>query len=60
MTDWIYPREKTLGVITLMIAVLVWFGAIVGSFGIVLIVLVTWVCTNGDGLKPNQVPPACR
>jgi Zn-dependent protease with chaperone function/type II secretory pathway pseudopilin PulG len=39
MNELIYPRERTLGAITLVLGVLVWLGLIVGTFGTALIVL---------------------
>jgi Zn-dependent protease with chaperone function/type II secretory pathway pseudopilin PulG len=33
MNDLVYPRERTLGTITLVIGLLVWLGLIVGTFG---------------------------
>ena len=37
MSELIYPRERTLGGITLVLGVLVWVGLIVGTFGTALI-----------------------
>lgn len=37
MNDLVYPRERTLGTITLVIGLLIWLGLIVGTFGIALI-----------------------
>jgi Zn-dependent protease with chaperone function len=39
MKDLVYPRERMLGTITLVIGVLVWLGLIVGAFGGALLVL---------------------
>jgi Zn-dependent protease with chaperone function len=39
MNDLVYPRERTLGTITLVIGALVWLGLIVGAFGAALLVL---------------------
>ncbi len=39
MNELVYPRERTLGAITLVLGLLVWAGLIVGTFGIALIVL---------------------
>jgi Zn-dependent protease with chaperone function/type II secretory pathway pseudopilin PulG len=39
MNDLVYPRERTLGAITLVLGILVWLGLIVGTFGAALIVL---------------------
>lgn len=40
MKQLVYPRERTLGAITLVLGLLVWTGLIVGTFGGVLIALV--------------------
>lgn len=39
MNELVYPRERTLGAITLVLGLLFWFLLIVGSFGIALLVL---------------------
>lgn len=39
MNELVYPRERTLGTITLVIGLLIWLGLIVGTFGIALIAL---------------------
>jgi Zn-dependent protease with chaperone function/type II secretory pathway pseudopilin PulG len=39
MDALVYPRERTLGAITLVLGLLVWLGLIVGTFGVALIVL---------------------
>lgn len=39
MNELVYPRERTLGAITLVLGLLVWLGLIVGTFGIALVVL---------------------
>lgn len=39
MKQLIYPRERTLGSITLVLGVIAWLGIIVGSFGVALIIL---------------------
>ncbi|MGZ5780836.1 MAG: hypothetical protein ACXWIN_07765 [Burkholderiaceae bacterium] len=39
MNELVYPRERTLGAITLVLGVLVWLALIVGTFGVALIVL---------------------
>ena len=39
MNELVYPRERTLGAITLVLGLLVWLGLIVGTFGGALIVL---------------------
>ena len=33
MNELVYPRERTLGTITLVLGLLVWLGLIVGTFG---------------------------
>ncbi len=37
MNELVYPRERSLGTITLVLGILVWLGLIVGTFGIALI-----------------------
>jgi len=37
--DLVYPRERSLGAITLVLGVLVWLALIVGTFGVALVVL---------------------
>lgn len=39
MNELVYPRERTLGAITLVLGTLVWLGLILGTFGVALIVL---------------------
>ena len=39
MNELVYPRERTLGTITLVLGLLVWLGLIVGTFGVALIAL---------------------
>ncbi len=39
MNELVYPRERTLGMITLVIGLLIWLGLIVGTFGGALIAL---------------------
>ena len=39
MKELVYPRERMLGTITLILGLLVWLGLIVGTFGVALIVL---------------------
>jgi len=39
MNEWVYPRERTLGTITLVIGLLIWLALIIGTFGVALIVL---------------------
>ncbi|HSW25708.1 MAG TPA: M48 family metallopeptidase, partial [Burkholderiaceae bacterium] len=39
MNDLVYPRERVLGVLTLLIGLLVWLLLVVGTFGVALIVL---------------------
>jgi Zn-dependent protease with chaperone function/type II secretory pathway pseudopilin PulG len=39
LSELVYPRERTLGAITLVLGVLVWLGLIVGTFGVALLVL---------------------
>lgn len=37
MNELVYPRERTLGTITLVLGLLVWLGLIVGTFGVALL-----------------------
>jgi len=39
MNELVYPRERTLGTITLVVGLLIWLGLIIGTFGAALIVL---------------------
>ncbi|MDR0776462.1 MAG: M48 family metalloprotease [Azonexus sp.] len=39
MNELVYPRERTLGAITLVIGLLIWLGLIIGTFGTALILL---------------------
>eukprot|EP01036_Dinobryon_divergens_P041050 gene41050-54374_t len=39
LNELVYPRERTLGVITLVLGALAWLGLIAGTFGIALLVL---------------------
>ena len=39
MNELVYPRERTLGNITLVIGLLIWLGLIAGTFGVALIAL---------------------
>lgn len=39
MNELVYPHERTLGTITLVLGILVWLGLIVGTFGVALIAL---------------------
>ena len=39
MKELTYPRERTLGTITLVLGLIAWLGLIVGSFGVALIIL---------------------
>lgn len=39
MNELVYPRERTLGVITLVLGLLVWVSLILGTFGVALLVL---------------------
>jgi len=39
MNELVYPRERILGKITLVLGILVWLGLIAGTFGIALVVL---------------------
>ena len=39
MNELVYPRERTLGAITLVLGILIWIALIVGTFGIALVIL---------------------
>lgn len=39
MNELVYPRERTLGTITLILGILVWLGLIIGTVGVALIML---------------------
>jgi Zn-dependent protease with chaperone function/type II secretory pathway pseudopilin PulG len=39
MNELVYPRERTLGAITLVLGILIWIALIVGTFGVALIIL---------------------
>src|SRR5262249_21204855 len=68
--DLVYPRERSLGAITLVLGVLIWLALIVGTFGIALVVLgigsllyifahsalIAHVKGNAVELSPEQFP----
>lgn len=70
MTELIYPRERTLGLITLILGILVWIGLIIGTVGIILIALglsfliylfaqsalISYIKGNGIELSETQFP----
>ncbi len=70
MDRLVYPRERTLGTITLILGVLVWLGLIVGTFGAALIglalgfiiylfaqsTLISHIKGNGVELSETQFP----
>jgi len=70
MNELVYPRERTLGAITLVLGLLVWLGLIVGTFGIALIglalgfvlylfgqsTLIAHIKGNGVELSESQFP----
>lgn len=39
MNELVYPRERTLGAITLVLGLLIWIALIVGTFGVALVIL---------------------
>jgi Zn-dependent protease with chaperone function len=67
---WVYPRERTLGAITLVLGVLVWVLALVGTLGILLVylligfiayvfaqsALIAYIRNTGVKLSPQQMP----
>jgi len=70
MNDLIYPRERTLGTITLALGLMAWFALIVGTFGSALIALlmgfelylfvqstlIAYIRGNGVELSETQFP----
>ncbi|RZJ09159.1 MAG: peptidase M48 [Rubrivivax sp.] len=70
MKEWVYPRERTLGTVLLVLGTLVWVGLIAGTLGVILLVLllgfvlylfaqsalVAWVRGNGVELSAEQFP----
>lgn len=70
MKEWVHPRERSLGLVLLILGVLAWVGLIVGTFGVVLGVLlfgfvayvfaqsalVAHVRGNGVELSAEQFP----
>jgi Zn-dependent protease with chaperone function/type II secretory pathway pseudopilin PulG len=70
MNDLIYPRERTLGRITLVLGVLIWVGLIAGTFGGALVglalgfvlylflqsTLISYLKGNGVELSESQFP----
>ncbi|MFI4929657.1 MAG: M48 family metalloprotease [Burkholderiales bacterium] len=70
MNDLVYPRERVLGVLTLLIGVLIWLLLVVGTFGGALVALllgfivyllvhstlIAHIKGNGVALSPAQLP----
>lgn len=70
MNELVYPRERTLGAITLVLGILVWLGLIAGTFGAALAVLaigfvmylfaqsllIAYIRGNGVELSEAQFP----
>ena len=70
MNELVYPREKTLGTITLVLGTLVWIALVVGTFGVALLALaagfliylfvqsalISHIKGNGVELSPSQFP----
>jgi hypothetical protein len=69
MQDLVYPRERALGAITLVIGLVLWLALVIGTWGGVLRIFtpsvdagnrVVWKCSGGEGTRTSQLPPACR
>jgi Zn-dependent protease with chaperone function len=70
MDDLVYPRERALGAITLVLGILVWLALILGTFGVALLVLalgflvylftqsalIAHIKGNGVELSATQMP----
>ncbi|WP_395349326.1 M48 family metalloprotease [Variovorax sp. UC122_21] len=70
MDPLVYPRERTLGAITLVLGLLVWLALLVGTFGFLLLyllmgfigycfahsALIAWIKGTGVKLSPTQLP----
>ncbi len=70
MNELVYPKERTLGLITLVLGIIVWLGLIVGTFGTALIglllafvlyvfvqsALISYIKGNGVELTASQFP----
>ena len=44
MTQLVYPPERTLGTVTLVLGSLVWLGLLIGTMGMALVALVPLLC----------------
>jgi Zn-dependent protease with chaperone function/type II secretory pathway pseudopilin PulG len=67
---WVYPRERTLGALTLVLGVLVWLLLVLGTFGIALVyvllgfvgycfaqsAVIAWIKGTAVKLSPGQLP----
>ena len=70
MQDLVYPHERTLGTLTLILGVLAWLLLVVGTFGVALVALgfafiaylfaqstlIAWIKGNGVELTAEQFP----
>lgn len=70
MDPWVYPRERTLGTITLVLGLLAWLLIIVGTFGLALVYVllaflvyvfaqsaaIAWIKGTAVRLSPTQFP----
>ncbi|SCY19024.1 M48 family metallopeptidase [Desulfoluna spongiiphila] len=70
MNELVYPRERFLGTLTLILGILVWGGLVIGTFGVALIALlvgfvvylfaqsalIAYIKGNGIELSENQFP----
>ncbi|MGJ3702123.1 M48 family metalloprotease [Variovorax sp. AFSI2.2] len=70
MDPWVYPRERSLGIITLVLGLLVWALLVLGTLGIALIyvlfgfiayvfaqsAVIAWIKGTAVKLSPTQLP----
>lgn len=70
MDPWVYPRERTLGTLTLVLGILAWVLLVLGTFGVALIyvllafvayvfaqsAVIAWIKGTAIRLSPQQFP----